>query len=126
VDPQNNWACQAFNGVMRIKMDGCGALLKITRASVCNGLAIAVLAAALTFLATAIPPAFAEDNTPSAPDQPVATAQQCLGCHGSAGMEKRLEDGGTLQLHVPGDMFAKSVHRVIGCAGIGIGAIAHY
>ena len=32
-------------------------------------------------------------------------------------MEKKLEDGGTLQLHVPPDMFAKSVHRSIGCTG---------
>jgi len=92
-------------------MDGCSALLKIRRASLCNGLVIAVVAAAFTLLAAAIPPAFAEDSTPSAADQ------QCLGCHGSAGMEKKLEDGGILQLHVPGDMYAKSVHSSIGCTG---------
>jgi hypothetical protein len=78
---------------------------------VCNGLAIAVVAAALAFPPTVIRPAFAADKTPSASDQ------QCLGCHDSAGMEKRLGDGGILLLHVPADMFAKSVHSSIGCAG---------
>ena len=92
-------------------MDGCSTLLKIPRAPLCNGLAIAVVAAALALLPTAIPPAFAADDASSASDQ------HCLGCHGSAGMEKKLEDGGTLLLHVPADMFAKSVHRAIGCTG---------
>ena len=32
-------------------------------------------------------------------------------------MEKKLADGDTLQLHVPGDLFAKSVHSAIGCTG---------
>jgi hypothetical protein len=32
-------------------------------------------------------------------------------------MEKKLEDGGTLPLQVPADMFAKSIHRSIGCTG---------
>ena len=77
----------------------------------CNGLAVAVVAAALALVAAAIRPAFADDNTAAASDQ------QCLGCHGSAGMEKKLEGGGTLQLHVPADMFAKSVHSAIGCTG---------
>jgi len=92
-------------------MDGCSTLLKIPRASSCNLLAMVAVAAALFLPATAIPPAFAEDNAPSASDQ------QCLGCHGSAGMEKKLEDGDTLQLHVPTDMFAKSVHSSVGCTG---------
>ncbi len=32
-------------------------------------------------------------------------------------MERKLQDGGTLQLRVPGDMFATSVHSVVGCTG---------
>lgn len=43
--------------------------------------------------------------------------QQCLGCHGSAGMEKHLASGETLSLHIPGNTFAQSVHSVIGCTG---------
>lgn len=43
--------------------------------------------------------------------------QKCLACHGSAGMEKPLADGETLSLHIQGDNFANSVHRIIGCAG---------
>ncbi len=92
-------------------MDGCSALRKIPRATLCNGLASAVVAAALALPPAAVAPAFAADAALSASDQ------HCLGCHGSAGMEKKLEDGATLQLHVPADMFAKSVHRSIGCTG---------
>jgi hypothetical protein len=43
--------------------------------------------------------------------------QQCLACHGTVGMEKRLASGETLSLHIPGDSFAKSVHNSIGCTG---------
>ena len=57
-----------------------------------------------------MPPAFAADNAPSAADQ------QCLGCHGAAGMTKKLADGDTLKLHVPADLFAKSVHSPNTCA----------
>ncbi len=39
----------------------------------------------------------------------------CLGCHSIEGLEKTLDDGGKLSLHVPGDGFAASVHRVFGC-----------
>ena len=96
-------------------MDGRSALLKnprapLCRAPLCNVLAIAAVAAALAVPAAIIPPAFAQDK-------PSAIDQQCLGCHGTAGMEKKLEDGTTLQLHVPADMFAKSVHSSIGCTG---------
>jgi predicted CXXCH cytochrome family protein len=73
--------------------------------------AIAAAAAALLLLATATSSAFAAGEGPSAADQ------QCLGCHGAAGMEKKLADGDTLQLHVPGDLFAKSVHSSVGCGG---------
>jgi hypothetical protein len=42
--------------------------------------------------------------------------KQCLGCHGIDGFKKELAGGKILSLHVQGDGFAKSVHRVIGCA----------
>lgn len=42
--------------------------------------------------------------------------QQCLGCHSTKGLEKKLQDGQTLPLHVDRSAFAKSVHNVIGCA----------
>jgi len=108
---QDPWDIVETDGAMGTTMDGCSTLLKIPRAPLCNGFAIALVAAALGLPAAAIPPAFAADDAPSASDQ------QCLGCHGSAGMEKKLEDGDTLQLHVPADMFAKSVHSSIGCTG---------
>jgi hypothetical protein len=41
----------------------------------------------------------------------------CLGCHGSAGLEKKLDNAETLSLYIPGDTFAKSVHGGIGCTG---------
>ena len=91
-------------------MDGRRTALQIRRGPLRRGLAIAVLAA-LTVLLAAMRPAFAAADAPSAADQ------RCLGCHGSAGMEKRLEDGGTLPLHVPAEIFAKSVHGPLGCAG---------
>lgn len=93
---------------MRRIMDRCGTLGKIPYANLGNCFAIATVAAALALFAAA-PPAFAADEPPSAD-------QQCLGCHGFAGMEKKLADGATLQLHVPGDLFAKSVHSPNGCA----------
>lgn len=95
---------------MGANMDGYSTLRKISRALLCNSFAIAAVAAALAFLPAAAPPAFAADEAPSAADQ------HCLGCHGAAGMEKKLADGDTLLLHVRADMFAKSVHRPIGCA----------
>jgi hypothetical protein len=91
-------------------MNGHGARRKIARAPPRLGFAVAAVAVALALAPAAAPPAFA-DEAPSAADQ------QCLGCHGAAGMEKKLADGDTLQLHVPGDMFAKSVHGAIGCTG---------
>jgi hypothetical protein len=41
----------------------------------------------------------------------------CLGCHSIEGLEKNLPNGESLSLNVPGEAFARSVHRVIGCAG---------
>ena len=39
----------------------------------------------------------------------------CLGCHSIQGLEKQLANGETLSLHVSGEAFAKSVHRVFEC-----------
>ena len=80
---------------MAANMNGYGGLRKILPAFLKNSLAIAAVAAALTLLPAAAPPAFAAEPAPSAADQ------NCLGCHGAAGMEKKLADGDTLQLHVP-------------------------
>ncbi len=71
-----------------------------------------------------MPSAFAADDPPAAADDPPATAdgqpaaadQHCLGCHGFAGMETKLGDGSTLQLHIPAELFAKSVHSQNTCA----------
>ncbi|MBI5912693.1 MAG: cytochrome c3 family protein, partial [Betaproteobacteria bacterium] len=79
----------------------------VQRALLCNSLVIASIAALA--LLTASAPTYAADEALSAADQ------NCLGCHGSAGMEKKLADGEVLQLQVPADMFRKSVHRPNGC-----------
>lgn len=96
-------------------MDDCRTSRDIPRAPGRNGLLLAVAAAAVALLAIATPPALAQGTTSSASGQP--SDAQCLGCHGSPGMEKKLGDGGILQLHVAGDVFAKSVHTAVGCAG---------
>jgi len=90
-------------------MDSYSALRTIRPAFLTNSFAIAAVAAVFTLLPAAAPPAFAAEPAPSAADQ------NCLGCHGAAGMEKKLADGGTLQLHVPADAFVKSVHGANGC-----------
>lgn len=41
---------------------------------------------------------------------------KCVKCH-SRGLKKKLEDGETMSLQVDVDMFATSVHQVIGCTG---------
>src|SRR6516164_8824751 len=52
----------------------------------------------------------------AAADEAISQADQnCLGCHGSASMEKKLEDGGTLKLQVPAEPYGKSVHAANGC-----------
>lgn len=68
-----------------------------------------MLAGALFALTWSGSPARAEDEPSAAPEEP------CLGCHGTAGMEKTLKDGSVLKLHVPGEAFAKSVHGANGC-----------
>jgi hypothetical protein len=90
-------------------MAGYSALCERMRALLRHSFAIAAVAAAFGLLPAA--PARAADEAPSAADQ------KCLGCHGFAGMTKKLDDGDTLQLQVPAGPFEKSVHRVIGCAG---------
>jgi hypothetical protein len=68
-------------------------------------------AAAIVMLAVAGMTAPASAGTLSKDDE------QCLACHGSAGMETQLASGETLSLHISGDFFAKSVHSAIGCTG---------
>lgn len=91
-------------------MDSYSTLRKTLPRFLTTSFAIVAVAAVFTLLPTGMPPAFAADPAPSAADQ------QCLGCHGAAGMEKKLADGGTLQLHVPADAFVKSVHGPNTCA----------
>jgi hypothetical protein len=90
-------------------MNRSGTLRKFLPVILYSSFATAALAAAFILLPVTAPPAWAADNAPSAADQ------QCLGCHGTAGMEKKLTDGDTLQLHVPGDAYVKSVHGANGC-----------
>jgi hypothetical protein len=90
-------------------MDSDNALRTIRPAFLENGFAIAAIAAALILLPTAAPPVFAAEPAPSAADQ------NCLGCHGAAGMEKKLADSDILKLHVPADAYVKSVHGANGC-----------
>ena len=42
--------------------------------------------------------------------------RQCLACHSSEGMEKKLANGEKLSLHIAGQVFAESVHNAFGCA----------
>ena len=42
--------------------------------------------------------------------------KQCLGCHSSEKLVKKLPNGEMLSLHVAGPAFAESVHNAIGCA----------
>ena len=41
--------------------------------------------------------------------------QQCLACHSSEGFDKKLANGETLPLHVDAKLYAKSVHKMLGC-----------
>ena len=102
---------------MGAKMDGYSTWRKIPRALVGRSLAIAAAAAALVLLTPTVPPAFAAEPEPAAAGKALSAADQhCLGCHGFAGMEKKLADGEILKLHVPADLFAKSVHSPNTCA----------
>ena len=42
--------------------------------------------------------------------------EQCLACHSTKGLDKKVANGEALSLHVDGAIFAKSVHSKIGCA----------
>jgi hypothetical protein len=83
---------------------------RIPRTLLGKNFAIAGIIAALALMLAVSPPAFAADEALAAADQ------NCLGCHGSAGMEKKLPNGDTLLLQVPAAMFAKSVHSPNTCA----------
>jgi hypothetical protein len=91
------------------KMDCYTASRRILAPFLQTSFASVAFAAALILLPAGAPPAFAADPAPSAADQ------NCLGCHGAAGMEKKLADGDTLQLHVPADGYVNSVHGANGC-----------
>src|SRR5664279_397993 len=90
-------------------MDRYSARNKTPRVLLGRGFSIAAFVAAFVLFSAAAPSAFAADEAPSAD-------QKCLGCHGFAGMEKKLANGDTLKLHVPADLFAKSVHSPNTCA----------
>jgi hypothetical protein len=90
-------------------MNEGGTLREVLPGSLQNSLTIAAVAVVLVLLPIMTMPAMAADDAPAKADQ------ACLGCHGAAGMEKKLEDGDTLQLHVPAELFAKSVHGGNGC-----------
>jgi hypothetical protein len=79
----------------------------------------AAAAAVVMSIAGLTAPAFAADPPAAAPPAaaPSAADQQCLGCHGMAGLEKPLGSGETLSLHIAGDIFAQSVHAALGCTG---------
>ena len=94
---------------MRANMNGYGAVSKIRPKFPNNYVAMAAAAAAFILLPLAARPALAADQAPSAADQ------TCLGCHGVAGMEKKLTDGDTLQLSVPPAPYLHSVHGANGC-----------
>ncbi|MGZ8265898.1 MAG: cytochrome c3 family protein [Burkholderiales bacterium] len=59
--------------------------------------------------------ALASANAHAASAAPSNADQQCLACHGTKGLEKKLPSGETLPLHVEGSTFAKSVHGSLGC-----------
>ncbi len=73
-----------------------------------------VIAAFAAFLVLFPAKFMAADATPA--DKLSDGDKTCLGCHGSAGLQKDLGGGKLLSLQVAGDSFAKSVHGVIGCA----------
>ena len=108
-------------------MAGTRALCERLYAFSRNRFSILTILATFALLAAAPPSALAQDTKPAAvpaaqpaaapAPTPSAADKLCLGCHGFAGMTKKLEDGAVLQLHVPAGPFEKSVHRAIGCTG---------
>lgn len=91
-------------------MASCRRELKMTGMNFRTGLIIAVRLALLVLLADTGLTARAADSVFSQQDE------QCLGCHGTKGLEKKLANKETLSLYVEGQAFAKSVHNLLGCA----------
>ena len=81
------------------------------RAPRCTRIPAAALVLSLALLAASLPGAAAASAVDSLPE----ADQQCLGCHATEGMKKDLQDGEALSLHVPGEAYAKSVHKANGC-----------
>jgi hypothetical protein len=88
----------------------CRKELKMTGIKFRADLIIAVRLVLLVLLAATSLSAFAADIALSQQDQ------QCLSCHGTKGLEKKLANKETLALYVEGEAFAKSVHNLLGCA----------
>ena len=78
---------------------GCGT---VSNSSKFKAFCLAAALATACLLLQPAPRALAQE-LPSKADQ------ACLGCHGYAGMEKKLQDGDTLKLHVPSEPYVKSV-----------------
>ncbi len=72
--------------------------------------------AVATFLSSWAFLVFASTAMASVPDDTLSADDgECLKCHSFERLSTTLENGETLPLHVPGEMFAKSVHNWIGC-----------
>lgn len=75
------------------------------------------LAAVTTFLVLSCFSFVAATAVASIPtDSLSAGDEQCLKCHSFERLSTTLANGETVSLHVPGDVFTKSVHSWIGCA----------
>ena len=83
--------------------------IKFLPAFLKDSIAIAAVAAALTLLPAAARPASAADPAPSKADQ------VCLGCHGAAGMEKKLDGRGYVNCIFRPAPYLQSVHGANGC-----------
>ena len=82
----------------------------MTRAAFRIDLVVAAILAFLALVPFASGAARAAGGALSEPDK------QCLACHSSAGLEKKLPNGEKLSLHIAGPAFAESVHNAMGCA----------
>jgi hypothetical protein len=91
-------------------MAGCRSVRATTRSKSHPALAITAVLALLMLLPVAGGTALAAGGVLSEQDK------QCLGCHSSEGLEKKLVNGERLSLHIPGAVFAESVHNALGCA----------
>ncbi len=57
----------------------------------------------------------AQASIPVPDDSQPADDAECLKCHSFESLSKTMDNGETVSLHVPNEMFAKSVHSWIGC-----------